>query len=474
MIILKEIAYFFSELYDMQEVILIIKPVSQEVSQMIKLTLERMKFEVVKVASYKINEVAFNFLFDQFFKTMSTQEYEQVRIDFVINELEVIRMIKPGGNIEIEAIIGKSNELTFLIVEDIDNELTTDYNKLLKRHCYHAKISKDIEFLYDVVEPRLAVIEGSFLLNNKNIIHDIINSCLKSTIGESLRKDENIQEKLLYRYIMFYNYDDTSKINDYFSEVLNNYMISTWKISSNILNKHYNKFFEFLLFKNDVLNHQLGFLVESTNLGFYEVRIPIFKHSVPSLIDVDIDMVQINIARNYPFYDMSFFNNLEKIYKNDKIVCEVHEFFDLFFYDTNQLVKDASDYNLKFSLQLKQFDLINTDEALYDSRAGLTEAFNIISKKSITNEENLSFNNSDISIQEIKYKVIETLKSIKARVYYKTKYESNLFFYKLACKNELNCTPNNYHFRIKPDDIHCKIRRIFEVEEFSGLYFIDV
>ena len=404
---------------------------------------------------------------------MKIEEYENVRLDFISNEVEVIRLVKPGGNFEIEAITGKNNVLSFLKFDE-DETSISDYNILLKERCFLAKISKDIEYLYDIIEPKLAVIEGSFLLNNKNIIHDIINSCLKCTLGESIRKEEKIQEKLLQRYIKFYHDDDISKINDYFSEVINNYMISTWKISSNILENHYNKFFEFLLFKNDVFNHQLGFLVESSNLGFYEVRIPIFKHSVSSLIEVDIDMLQINIARNYPFYDKIFYNNLEKIYQNNKIVCDENEFFDLFFYDSHQLVKDASNYTKKFATKLKQFDLIKSEEALYDSVKGFSEAYNTISKKILTNEDKLNINESEISNQDYMYNVVETLKSIKARVYYKTKYESNLFFYKLACKNDLNCTPNNYHYRIKPDDIHCKIRRIFEVEEFSGLYFIDV
>jgi hypothetical protein len=457
----------------MHEVIIIVKPVSQNISNLIKLTLERMKFEVIRSVSYKIKEPAFDFLFERCLPSLGEDLYQKVRLDFILNEVEVIRMVKPGGNVEIEAVIGKNNEHEYLTINDIDN-IPNDYNKLLKTYCFHLNISKDYEFMYDVVDPKLAVIEGSFLLNNKNLIHDIINSCLKCTIGESIRQDENIQEKLLQRYLKFYHHEDNSKINQYFSEVLNNYMISTWKISSNIIEKHYNKFFEFLLFKNDLFNHQLGFLVESSNLGFYEVRIPIFKHSVSSLIDLEIDMVQINIARNYPFYDKGFYDNLEKIYQNNKIVCEVHEFFDLFFYDSQQLVKDANDYNSKFANKLKQFDLILTNKGLVDAKTGFTEAYSIISNKHILNDERLNEIQDEVSKSEMKNLVLDTLKSIKARVYYKTKYESNLFFYKLACKNELNCTPNNYHFRIKPDDIHCKIRRIYEVEEFSGLYFIDV
>jgi hypothetical protein len=221
----------------MHEVIIIVKPVSQNISNLIKLSLERMKFEVIKSVSYKIKEPAFDFLFERCLQSLGEDLYHKVRLDFIQNEVEVIRMVKPGGNIELEAIIGKNNEPEFLTVYDLD-DLPNDYNKLMKNFCFHLNISKDYEFMYDVVEPKLAVIEGSFLLNNKNLIHDIINSCLKCTIGENIRHDDNIQEKLLQRYLKFYHHDDNAKINQYFSEVLNNYMISTWKVSSNIIEKH--------------------------------------------------------------------------------------------------------------------------------------------------------------------------------------------------------------------------------------------
>jgi len=210
----------------MHEVIIIVKPVSQNISNLIKLTLERMKFEVIRSVSYKIKEPAFDFLFERCLPSLGEDLYQKVRLDFILNEVEVIRMVKPGGNVEIEAVIGKNNEHEYLTINDIDN-IPNDYNKLLKTYCFHLNISKDYEFMYDVVDPKLAVIEGSFLLNNKNLIHDIINSCLKCTIGESIRQDENIQEKLLQRYLKFYHHEDNSKINQYFSEVLNNYMIST-------------------------------------------------------------------------------------------------------------------------------------------------------------------------------------------------------------------------------------------------------
>ena len=142
---------------------------------MIKLTLERMKFDLVKSVSYKITEISFNFLFEQCKESMKIEEYENVRLDFISNEVEVIRLVKPGGNFEIEAITGKNNVLSFLKFDE-DETSISDYNILLKERCFLAKISKDIEYLYDIIEPKLAVIEGSFLLNNKNIIHDIINS----------------------------------------------------------------------------------------------------------------------------------------------------------------------------------------------------------------------------------------------------------------------------------------------------------
>ena len=62
----------------MQEVILIIKPVSQEVSNMIKLTLERMKFDLVKSVSYKITEISFNFLFEQCKESMKIEDIRKI------------------------------------------------------------------------------------------------------------------------------------------------------------------------------------------------------------------------------------------------------------------------------------------------------------------------------------------------------------------------------------------------------------
>ena len=70
----------------------------------------------------------------------------------------------------------------------------------------------------------------------------------------------------------------------------------------------------------------------------------------------------------------------------------------------------------------------------------------------------------------------EEIKNIIRFLIYKTKFESNKIFNYKSIMSDFKKTivPRNYHYRIEPNKLYMDINRIYEVEEFTGLNFLEM
>jgi nucleoside diphosphate kinase len=452
----QEIGFFFPEFGSIQEVFIILKPheendlTSSLINQNVKQILEKMNYEIVDSNFYKMSEDEFCNLFDKYFSNnlISPYEYSNMKDKFVNFNCEILRLVKSGGMIDASRIIGKEN-YRFLKNSSNRNRDENNFNNidLLRENCYLLNLSSEIEFYYPIVNNNISIVEGGYLLKhsddkinitqnsvknlNSSLILEILSSCIKSTIGEHARfdPDKTVKDKLIKRYLKFFFYNDENKIKENFINILDHYMFSKWHVS--VSNENFNeRFFEFLYFNKDSVNTQISFLIESNDLGFYEVRIPI--------LDNLIDMLDINIARTYLYSDKHFYREFSSKYKIQNLLVENLPF---------TLSEEKNEQNwLEKNLDLDTSSLHQEDfEGL-----GL----------------NLNFE-----------KIIDNLPIIKKRLFYKTKFESTKLFYMMCstlCDEKIKIAPRNYHYRIKPDDITMDIRRVYETEEFGGLFFIEV
>ena len=111
---------------------------------------------------------------------------------------------------------------------------------------------------------------------------------------------------------------------------------------------------------------------------------------------------------------------------------------------------------------------------------------NNIDNASINNKTNSGLNDIELILNKYlgtayKYKSLthdnsEEIKNIVRYIIFKTKYESNKVFNKKCILTNFKKTivPRNYHYRMEPNKIYMNINRIYEVEEFTGLSFIEM
>jgi len=408
--------HFFPEFSDIQEALIIIKPDPTErceLNDYIKICLNRMNFEILECKKMKLNDFEISNLFEKYFHFITTYEYSQNQEIFLNYECEVIRVVKSGCMLELQNILGKEN-YDFFKTENKEYSIFEDKLKIMKNNCYLLYNSQESEYFYFRLCEKISKIEGNYLLNFSENIEIILNSILKTTLGEHIRQDEIIVESLINRYLKYFHLGTTEDYNLGLNKIIKQYMFAKNERISTNFTKNFENFYTLINLNNDFYNSNINFFVETENSGFFEIRIPYLQSYIinptnlarENMINLDINRMQL--SKYYHFLSESFFNQLEEKFNNSDIIIDLNDF----------------DYLLK------------SDNDLY----------NICS-------------NSD---------------GVGARLFKKTKYEVNKIFYKFCADNYLNITPLTYHYRIKPEDIEIDINRIYEVEEFQGLFFLDV
>jgi len=410
------VKYFFPEFSDIQEAIIIIKPDPTEkfeLNDYVKICLNRMNFEILECKKLRLNDLEISNLFEKYFHHVSTWEYSENRENFLNHECEVIRVIKSGCVLELKNILGKEN-FDFLKIENQSFSIFEDKLKILKNNCYLLYNSQESEYFYYRLCEKIAKIEGTYLLNFPDHIEMILDSCLKTTLGEHIRKDKNIDDSLLNRYLNYFHIGSTENYNLGLLRIIEQYMFSKKEKLFKNFPKNFENFFSLINLNNDLYNSNITFFVESENSGFFEIRIPYLQSYIinptnlarENMINIDVNKMQL--TKYYLYLTENFYNQLEEKFNNPDIIIDLEEF----------------DYLLK------------SDNDLYS--------------------------------------VCNNTESISARLFKKTKYEINKAYYKFCADNHLNITPLTYHYRIKPEDIDIDVNRIYEVEEFQGLLFLDV
>ena len=456
----EEINYFCPIYGDIQEVFILTKNLS-----LIQDIILALKFEIVDAVQYRLSEEEFErlfsiYLFDNHGNIFIHKRDYDINKEFLLNnDITIVRLIKPGGYYELEKIIGNENFLFIKIDSEIErmakDEKVNNTNVLIKTLKYNSYLldnSINIEYFYPIVDDRIDKIEGSYiLLNNPEdqiSIPDILQSCLKCTVGENLRL-ENKQtihnQNLIERYLRFFHFNFNETESQYFIECLQQYMFNYNDKDNNIL---LNKFYEIIKYNNLSFPNNLSYFVESSNLGFYEIRIPILEYFTQGGWTY-INNMDYLLNKNFLYTDNNFYEQfIEKNQNKDKMV--------IFFFPFSEPNRN----NLQ-----KFLDLKSISETI--SSRNNTLRYNSVEFKlndlDALAEGNLSLN-------------LEDNLNIQKRIFYLTKYEGTKTFYKNCITNNPNIKniPHNYHYRIKPEDIFMDINRIYEVEEFGGLFFIEM
>ena len=469
----EEINYFSPKYGDIQEVFLMTKNLN-----LIQNILLSLKFEIIDSVSYRLSEEEYDrlfsiYLYDNHGNPLISQSDYDINKQFLLeNDIIITRLIKPGGFYELEKIVGNNNYL-FIKIDNALEKIIKDENEshtnvliqTLKYNSYLLDNSINIEYFYPIVDDRIDKIEGGYIQLDYHeepiSIPDILQSCLKCTVGEDIRMDNKKtinDQNLIERYLNFYHFDYIDKFKnniitkkkevgqEFFLECLRQYINNFKDKDSNIL---VNKYYEIIKYNNLAFPDNLSYFVESTNLGFYEIRIPILDYYTEGGWNY-INNMKYLLIKNYLYRDNDFYEQfIQKNRNKDKMVL-------LFFPYTEPNRQN----NLEKFLNLKTLSeaVSSTSNSLrYNSVDMKMNNLNAIA------EGNLSFN-------------IEDNLNIQKRIFYLTKYEGTKIFYKTCMFNapSIRNIPQSYHYRIKPDDIFMDINRIYEVEEFGGLFFIEL
>ena len=506
----QEINYFIPKYGEMQEIFLMAKNYEE-----IKNILILLKFEILDTLYYRLNEEEFDRLFqvyienyhnnyenkNQNIKTsqitfVTEDEYDYTKEKLLNNDVVIFRLIKPGGFYELTKIIGKEN-YKFIKKENI-NELkksifwkeADDYLETLKNNTYLIDNSINIEYFYPMINNKVFKIEGSYIIENLKSFDNqiqilpILESCLKCTVGENIRFDskQTIHNlKLIERYLKFYHFHYQEKEKMYFLNVLNQYMFPNFNKDDN--NSLEGKYYE-IIKNNKIIQEHLSYFIESSNLSFFEIRIPILENFCSNGWNY-IDMMKYLMCKNYLYIDNNFYENLVLKWNNNKILI------NFFPYNEKNNKGNISKYlKLNELNQMLNTSLLNVSiNNLNQNNIDNTNTININnSKENNINNNNNNLNNNNFLYNSLDFNMlniinnnnsnldIEDNNNIQRRFFYFTKYESTKHFYRLChyTNPKSRICPENYHYRIKPDDIYMDINRIYEVEEFGGLFFIEM
>ena len=448
----EEVNYFFPRFGDMQEVFVLVRNYD-----MVKDTFILMKFEILETKQLTLSDQEYTSLFEDYLTQnfISPYDYSTSKDYLTKNPVTLVRMVKPGGFFEMKKVIGKNN-YNFVKTNINYNSLNNSSSlfdrqeksfEVLKNNTYLLKSSRHIEYFYPMLNEKIITIEGGFIHNldeySTNTLIEIIKSCIKCTVGENMRYDTKTSVtsiSLIERYLNFYHFHSEEPLKDYFLKCLSDYMFPKFFKNIRDRNTIENHFYEYIRYNidlNDKIIPQLSFFVESTNLGFYEVRIPVLKNKTSGGFEF-LDVMEYILCKNYLYHDKDFYAQLISK-NNDSIVLSYLP------YESNSL-----ESFLNFNLSVED----------------MNKSYNSLDAPSVKSSI-LSINSKNL---------IQKEKEIQRRLLFTTKYESTKLFYK-QCINttpKAHIIPKNYHYRIKPDDILMDIKRIYEVEEFGGLFFIEI
>lgn len=530
-----EINFFFPELNEMQEAILFLKPdLNKETIDLIIVVLTRMGFKIEENEYFEISKEEFELLFKRYKNIINSDYYTVLENKFYLNkkELQLLKVLKPGGYNELYSLLNE-NIINFFDTVNVDKHNSHSYSKVnmlieskikvLIENTYLITSSIDIEFIYNKLFMKYRNIEGGSIIKNPYNILNILNYSLKSTLSdelykkskldeyENIKQDENKSNKknsnsLIMKYLKFFHFDDLTKINEKFLDLISDYILSKWEFEGKILkidkrtnivrglinkdvsllnniDQKYNELitkndyssFQLINFNDDIFNIQLEFLVESENIGFYEIRIPIFKYEL-EFSKFEINSFEFEMKNRFIFSNIEFY--LEMKGKNSEILLESEELYIMLtnsenlltFINNNLHVNDnikKEIYNTLTYLIIKKWkceEMVGNDnQVLYNN---LKEINFLL--------ENVSFIEDSNNQLYLKYVVSTIIENLKKRIFYKTIFESNKLYYKTCSLSGVEANPEVYNYRIKPDEISMDITRIYEVESFSGFGFFEI
>ena len=472
----EEINYFCPEFCAMQDVIIICKTYTQNLED----TLISFKYEILEKCYYRFAEYEIDKLFKNKYQDNETESaFESLKTYFLSNDICLMRIIKPGSSLEYNNILFDINKFySSFELSNLDNNSNYFDNKyeFIKKNCFLVTEPELIEYLFEIINDQVYKIEGNVIINksgsneqNQKILK-ILKNCIKCTVGEDIRGEEEEflgnNDSLIHRYMQFYHQDyikegkkGNIRESEYFMSCINEYFNNYCKTIFNrtygtkTVSKYYSEIIDpnnMLSFREILINH-FSFIIESNNLGFYEIRIPLMdcitKHGWPF---IESDKFLLNKYYLYP--DNSFYKDLaDKNHEKNILIYELP--FDGLLYNINNL----GNY-------LDGSENLNINNNIYNNF--LTEVEFSLSKY-LGNDYMYKTENNDN---------IEEIKNIIRFLIYKTKFESNKIFNYKCILSDMKKTivPRNYHYRIEPNKLYMDINRIYEVEEFTGLNFLEM
>ena len=472
----EEINYFCPEFCYMQDIIIICKSYSQNLEE----TLISFKYEILEKCYYRFEEYEIDKIFRNIYKEGDTESaFESLKTYFLSNDICLMRIIKPGSCLEYNNILFDLDKFfNSFELSNLDNNSNYFDNKyeFIKKNCFLVTEPEIIEYLFRIINEQVSKIEGSMIINKygsaekSELILKILKNCIKCTVGEDLREDGEEfvgnNDSIIHRYMQFYHQDflqEGKKRNksylerDYFIECINEYFnnycksIYNREFSTKTVSKFYSEIIDpnnILSFKEMLINH-FSFIIESNNLGFYEIRIPLMdcvtKHGW-AFMESD----KFLLYKNYLYPENNFYKDLaDKNHEKNILIYELP--FDGLIFNLNNYTERNDEIN--------NYNYTNANPDLVEVELALT--------KYLGNDYMYKTENNNNT---------EEIKNIIRYLIYKTKFESNkIFNYKCILSNiKKTIVPRNYHYRIEPNKLYMDINRIYEVEEFTGLNFIEM
>ena len=472
----EEINYFCPEFCYMQDIIIICKSYSQNLEE----TLISFKYEILEKCYYRFEEYEIDKIFRNIYKEGDTESaFESLKTYFLSNDICLMRIIKPGSGLEYNNILFDLDKFfNSFELSNLDNNSNYFDNKyeFIKKNCFLVTEPEIIEYLFRIINEQVSKIEGSMIINKygsaekSELILKILKNCIKCTVGEDLREDGEEfvgnNDSIIHRYMQFYHQDflqEGKKRNksylerDYFMECINEYFnnycksIYNREFSTKTVSKFYSEIIDpnnILSFKEMLTNH-FSFIIESNNLGFYEIRIPLMdcvtKHGW-AFMESD----KFLLYKNYLYPENNFYKDLaDKNHEKNILIYELP--FDGLIFNLNNYTERNDEIN--------NYNYTNANPDLVEVELVLT--------KYLGNDYMYKTENNNNT---------EEIKNIIRYLIYKTKFESNkIFNYKCILSNiKKTIVPRNYHYRIEPNKLYMDINRIYEVEEFTGLNFIEM
>ena len=472
----EEINYFCPEFCYMQDIIIICKSYSQNLEE----TLISFKYEILEKCYYRFEEYEIDKIFRNIYKEGDTESaFESLKTYFLSNDICLMRIIKPGSGLEYNNILFDLDKFfNSFELSNLDNNSNYFDNKyeFIKKNCFLVTEPEIIEYLFRIINEQVSKIEGSMIINKygsaekSELILKILKNCIKCTVGEDLREDGEEfvgnNDSIIHRYMQFYHQDflqEGKKRNksylerDYFMECINEYFnnycksIYNREFSTKTVSKFYSEIIDpnnILSFKEMLTNH-FSFIIESNNLGFYEIRIPLMdcvtKHGW-AFMESD----KFLLYKNYLYPENNFYKDLaDKNHEKNILIYELP--FDGLIFNLNNYTERNDEIN-NYNYTSANPDLVEVELAL---------------TKYLGNDYMYKTENNNNT---------EEIKNIIRYLIYKTKFESNkIFNYKCILSNiKKTIVPRNYHYRIEPNKLYMDINRIYEVEEFTGLNFIEM